>query len=142
VFQALHAFKRAIELHEEQQNGPDDTSNFKQDALLLSARLLYMQDNEDEAVQALEQSLEITVAMARIMCAHCRQVRVCVHERQCVCVCVVYVCVHVCVCVCVCVCVHVCMCVCVCMFVCTYTRPRVHTHIYTAGGRYAGRCGC
>ena len=41
-----------------------------------------MLGNEDEAVQALEECLELMVAKARVMCATCRQVCVCV----CVCV--------------------------------------------------------
>jgi hypothetical protein len=51
------------------------TASLKQDALLFSARLLYMQGNEDEAVQVLEASLELTVAMAHVICAGCGQVR-------------------------------------------------------------------
>jgi hypothetical protein len=43
------------------------TASLKQDALLFSARLLYTQGNEDEAVQVLEASLELTVAMARVI---------------------------------------------------------------------------
>ena len=74
VFEALHAFRRAIELHD-QDKFPSATASFKQDALLFSARLLYMQGNEDEAVQVLEASLELTVDMARVICAGCHQVR-------------------------------------------------------------------
>ena len=74
MFEALHAFKRALELHEKQTD-PGDA--FKQALLLFSARLLYMQGNEDEAVRVLEESLELTVAMARNMCATCGQVCVC-----------------------------------------------------------------
>jgi tetratricopeptide (TPR) repeat protein len=74
VFEALHAFRRAIELHNDDKCA-QATASFKQDALLLSARLLYMQGNEDEAVTALEESLEITVSMARALCAGCQQTR-------------------------------------------------------------------
>jgi hypothetical protein len=73
VFEALHAIQRAIELHD-QDKFPHATASLKQDALLFSSRLLYMQGNEDEAVQVLEASLELTVDMARIICAGCHQV--------------------------------------------------------------------
>ena len=80
MFEALHAFKRAIALHEKHTASHNFTS-FKQDILLYSARLLYMQGNEDEAVRALEESIELTVAMAHNLCATCHQVCVCAREK-------------------------------------------------------------
>jgi len=76
VFEVLHACQRAIELHDQDKLALANDS-FKQAALLsrVSARLLCMLGNEDEVVHTPEHSLELTVAMARVMCDHCRQAR-------------------------------------------------------------------
>jgi tetratricopeptide (TPR) repeat protein len=79
VFAGIDAFRQAAQLWRDQNSSVAPSSRQQEalaEALLLEARLLYMQGDVDDAVRTLEESFKIFADRSTLLCSYCR------HERK------------------------------------------------------------